>query len=112
MYEIAGLLYEIIRFRDKFAFIYFDCGVKLFDVPPDAVPPVRNTPPKWLSLSPDTEDAPYTIVCDEDVNSGEESRTVAPFTLLGHLYAKRTFPELFLMARYLPCDTVTDDTEA
>lgn len=26
----------MVCFSDKFAFIYFDCGVKLFDLPPDA----------------------------------------------------------------------------
>ena len=65
--------------------IYFVAGVKFFDEPLDNVPPTLYTPPKRVSVAPETDVTPYINVCDVFVNSGDESNSVALFTVLGHL---------------------------
>ena len=64
---------------------YFVEGVNVFDEPPVNVPPTLYTPPKRFSVAPLTDVTPYINVCDVFVNSGDESNTVALFTLFGHL---------------------------
>ena len=89
---------------------YFVAGVKLFDEPPESVPPTLYTPSNRVSDAPETYVTPYINVCDVFVNWGDESNTVALLTVLGHLYEKRTAPELSFTAMYLPDDTETELT--
>ena len=90
---------------------YFVAGVKLFEEPPVNVPPTLYTPPNRVSVAPETDVTPYINVWDVFVNSGDDSNTVALFTVLGHLYEKSTVPSLFFTAMYLPDVTDTDVTE-
>ena len=90
---------------------YFVAGVKLFEEPPVNVPPILYTPPNRVSVAPETDVTPYINVWDVFVNSGDDSNTVALFTVLGHLYEKSTAPELSFTAMYLPDVTETDVTE-
>ena len=69
----------------RFLYFYFVAGVKLFDEPPDSVPPTLYTPPKSSSDAPETAVTPYISVCEVFVNSGDENNTVALFTVFGHL---------------------------